>query len=745
MSHPTQFIALNNEVRNWWWTFLENYLEGEQLDFRLQGNPLLTEDWRQITQRPTLFRPNSTLVSILNGLKNWRAALGFDSLFILVDGVDGYIETQSQRNLEALVAPLLNTLSLLSLEGVIWKFFFPDFLETKVIDSVGYKTRRVNLVSIKWYEYNLRQLLKLRLMWASDGHIQDIAQLCERELLLEVDVDHTLVQLALQHGQLGPPRTLLDLGNKLLQKPSSGNLLSRRDWENFLKYPVRQIKFSPYDEAQLFFTQAGFNTIELISSYELLCTSNLKLWKKYSPLYVWLAQELNVGEAHELLTGAKTAYGGNIRSRTAAIVIDQQPQAGVLHQILALRAQEALTVIPLPYSLIVQSRLDGRARAVLRYQIDLYMGRTDLYGTPGPVTDVLSFFGRKAQLASLQRWLTEGQSVITFGMRKIGKTSLMGRLEQECNWPIAVINLQGYSGNLGYVYKEALSRWQIVLKARFPELHLPKWVNHHSALNSAENAQAFREAVFELLDLLASQPGQPGILLFLDEADILFDKPEYLKFAAVLRSIVENPNYKGRFAILMAGLVPKLNRLDRIVGERNPFFAFFRELPIGPLSPDDTGTMIKSIGDFMGVKYTDQALEMLVSAGGGHPFLTRQLCSQAVENLKNSISVDAARVTEIMEKYLRQANNYLAESLWEIDNDGPPLAEAALISALATTHPQVEEALMPPDLSPKERRARQLALDHLKDQSLIRQVQDGWELTIPLYHHWIRRYILNLS
>jgi hypothetical protein len=68
-----------------------------------------------------------------------------------------------------------------------------------------------------------------------------------------------------------------------------------------------------------------------------------------------------------------------------------------------------------------------------------------------------------------------------------------------------------------------------------------------------------------------------------------------------------------------------------------------------------------------------------------------------------------------------------------------------LISALATTHPQVEEALMPPDLSPKERRARQLALDHLKDQSLIRQVQDGWELTIPLYHHWIRRYILNLS
>jgi hypothetical protein len=63
---------------------------------------------------------------------------------------------------------------------------------------------------------------------------------------------------------------------------------------------------------------------------------------------------------------------------------------------------------------------------------------------------------------------------------------------------------------------------------------------------------------------------------------------------------------------------------------------------------------------------------------------------------------------------------------------------------LAAEQPQPEEALTPSGLSPEEQRARQLALDHLRDQSLIRRVEDGWVLTILLYRRWIRRYILNL-
>jgi hypothetical protein len=235
-----------------------------------------------------------------------------------------------------------------------------------------------------------------------------------------------------------------------------------------------------------------------------------------------------------------------------------------------------------------------------------------------------------------------------------------------------------------------------------------------------------------------------GLLLFLDETEYLFGQPEYLEFAAVLRSIAEDPRCRGRFALLVAGLDPALNRVDRMDSGRNPFYAFFAEIPLGPLEPRDACNMVVSIGGQMGVDYEEAALELLVQAGGGHPFLTRQLCSQAVWDLERPGVVDAVRAAQAIEDYLRQPRNYLAESLWGVDSGGPPQADAALLRSLAAAQPQPADRLILPSLPPKEQRARYLALDHLRDQSLIRRCDDGWELAIPLYRRWLRRYILSL-
>ena len=63
---------------------------------------------------------------------------------------------------------------------------------------------------------------------------------------------------------------------------------------------------------------------------------------------------------------------------------------------------------------------------------------------------------------------------------------------------------------------------------------------------------------------------------------------------------------------------------------------------------------------------------------------------------------------------------------------------------LAAAQFQPEKSLVPSRLPNGEQRARQLALDHLRDQSLICRVEGQWKLTIPLYRRWIRRYVLNL-
>jgi hypothetical protein len=155
--------------------------------------------------------------------------------------------------------------------------------------------------------------------------------------------------------------------------------------------------------------------------------------------------------------------------------------------------------------------------------------------------------------------------------------------------------------------------------------------------------------------------------------------------------------------------------------------------------------MIASIGGQMGVSYTEEALESLTVAAGGHPFLTRQLCSHAIRGLNLPGNVDVERANSVMQVYLREARNYFAESLWNVDAGGPPLPEATLLKGLAAEQPQLDEALIPPNQSTNSRRVWRLALDHLRDQSLVRLDKEGWKITIPLYRRWIRYNILNLS
>jgi len=498
-----------------------------------------------------------------------------------------------------------------------------------------------------------------------------------------------------------------------------------------------------YVEAHRFLAQAGF-AIQDVDPLGLLCTSDLSLWRDTSPLYVRLLHErvLDLEQFQALCHAAEAAYDEDLRGHVVAVVIDRPPHIGDLHQIFALRAQRGLAVVPLPRSLMLQVRLDGREKEALREQVDLYLGRADLYNLGTAVSDVLSFFGRSALLADLERRLTAGQSSAVFGVRKMGKSSLLYRLRETCAWPSALVDLQGYSEGLGYVYGEALRGWRAAIMDTSRALALPEWTGDFSAPGPAAQAQAFRSAVRTLLDLLADRPGRPGLLLFLDEVDTLYGQPDYPEFAAVLRSVAQDPHCRGRFALLAAGLDPALNRVDRIGGGRNPFYAFFGEAPLGPLDSGDARTMVTSIGGQMGIAYTDEALDLVVKAGGGHPFLTRQLCSWAIRELERPATVDAGRAARAVEEYVRWPHSYMEESLWGMDSGGPPAAEAALLRSLVTAQPQPDDLLFPSDLSPQERRSRQLALDHLHDQSLVRRVEGGWELTLPLYRDWVRRVIL---
>ena len=145
----------------------------------------------------------------------------------------------------------------------------------------------------------------------------------------------------------------------------------------------------------------------------------------------------------------------------------------------------------------------------------------------------------------------------------------------------------------------------------------------------------------------------------------------------------------------------------------------------------------------MGITFSDDALQLIVDAGGGHRFLTRQLCSYAIQDKPRPLTVTFEQAIQGIEKYLSFPENYLA-SLWQMDTGGPPTQEAQILKSLASQQKYSHEEILALCDQADNLREWELAIAHLADQSIIRKRYNKWEMTIPIYRHWIQRNILNM-
>lgn len=245
--HTVHFLTLSENRRQWWGQFLQAHLLSDMpLEDRLDrlGNQTLVASLEGVPPAST-----NTAVSLRRRLITIRDTLqqdfGLDHIYILIDGVDGYAETQSPTDLAGLLSPLLDGLSLLSLNGITWKFFLPDLLADTVRASAAVETGRCHVLSINWDKDSLIALLQLRLQWASRGQSRELSQICEGEM----DVSEELAQLALSHS-LGPPRALLSLARELFASGLDG-LLSKSDWQAFSSKFIPEPLPDPFSDLAL--------------------------------------------------------------------------------------------------------------------------------------------------------------------------------------------------------------------------------------------------------------------------------------------------------------------------------------------------------------------------------------------------------------------------------------------------------------------------------------------------------------
>jgi hypothetical protein len=260
--------------------------------------------------------------------------------------------------------------------------------------------------------------------------------------------------------------------------------------------------------------------------------------------------------------------------------------------------------------------------------------RRDLFALESPLRSDTTFFGREEVVSQLLDRFRSGQNSGLFGLRRIGKTSVLYALRRRV-----------VGGGLGGTVYLDLSnpstyqgRWfellQQIIRTLSEPLNLERGDRSKiRALNvtygERDAASHFKADVQRLFGHFAGA----RVMLLLDEIEhITFDVSpaphwanDFLPFWQTIRSVHQDTI--GQFGFVVVGVNPHILEADRVGAFDNPIFGTTKPFYLGPFERNGVATMVAHLARYMGLHFDDSIFERLTADFGGHPFLVRQACS----------------------------------------------------------------------------------------------------------------------
>lgn len=287
---------------------------------------------------------------------------------------------------------------------------------------------------------------------------------------------------------------------------------------------------------------------------------------------------------------------------------------------------------------------DGITAEFLQNRMRTFLYERDLFGIASPLQDDNLFFGKERFniIAELYGKYGQGEHGGLFGLRRIGKTSILNLLRRrvEQNGGIAV-----YFDCTKYYHLRWNSFLHEVIKAidakysknsgKTPAGYLPDDLvldNAEARYSEVRASLSFEADIKSLYRGL----GEKRILLIFDEIEAIgygtSPEPQWNKgsdalfFWQTLRSISQTDN--SLFSFMIAGVNPKCIEDDKINGQPNPLFNILSPQYVALFDYNDVKSMVSEIGAHLGLQFAEEIFARLIGDYGGHPFLTRQVCSK---------------------------------------------------------------------------------------------------------------------
>ncbi|MFD0050146.1 hypothetical protein ACFVHQ_12570 [Actinomycetes bacterium NPDC127524] len=283
----------------------------------------------------------------------------------------------------------------------------------------------------------------------------------------------------------------------------------------------------------------------------------------------------------------------------------------------------------------------------------------DPFDITGPVTSDEEFFGRKNEAFELVRQLEKGRIRSFFGIRKVGKTSIINRATQQAvtqhGLRVAFIDC---SDDKFHTMKneDALG-----IVAKTIELVLDGEKKYASTVEVTPNETTSLEHV--LIDLPSKLKSEALAIVF-DEIDYITPgspttphwKEEFNPFWRKLRLHIQELQRKNvRISLLVSGVSSMWFREESINSVENSALHFVPEEYLSPFPRVASMSMIKRLGKKAGLIFNDECSNLLAAQCGDFPFWIRQAGSLIHRSLpidKRPYTLTIAELDEIVENFI---------------------------------------------------------------------------------------------
>lgn len=328
----------------------------------------------------------------------------------------------------------------------------------------------------------------------------------------------------------------------------------------------------------------------------------------------------------------------NRLDKLCIVLISKDPQIKDKIKQISLQEKESRITVPFTYQEVLDSKSLINDLIISRLKSSFY--ERDLFALDSPLRNDTYFFGRHQIVQSLYGKYKSGENGCLFGLRRIGKTSVLYAVMRSLETrgePVLFLDCSETAFHLRR-WNEALffiiDNFTNTLQNRPENLNLHKEIEY----DEKNASRSFEEDLRNLYRVL----GKKRLLFIFDEIEnITFDisptdhwasDNDFLFFWQSIRSVFQkNP---GLFSFIIAGVNPKAIETPTVFSHDNPIYRYVTPVYLSLFDVQEVKEMVSSIGNYMGLVFDEEVFTYFVDDFGGHPFLIRQVCSVVHKDIK---------------------------------------------------------------------------------------------------------------